>query len=144
MGVTGAGTEPSPVADSSDAPDAAGLRGAGLRGEGIRAGAAPAGGAAVAGLELGGRRARVALAALALTDRPVPADRPAALIWSNAPPPPRPPALPGVIRSLRTALDAVQAGGQRLIVTTPSGYCLAAGASVDLDLAETALAEGSG
>src|ERR1700722_11766802 len=104
MGVTGAGTEPSPVADSSDAPDAAGLRV-----EVIGAGAVRRADAAVAGLELGGRRARVALAALALTDGPVPADRLAALIWSNAPPPTWPAALRGVIRSLRTALDAVQA-----------------------------------
>src|ERR1700722_5105990 len=143
MGVTGAGTEPSPVADSSDAPDAAGLRGAGLRVEVIGAGAVRRGDAAVAGLELGGRRARVALAALALTDGPVPADRLAALIWSNAPPPTWPAALRGVIRSLRTALDAVQAGGQRLIVTTPSGSCLAAAPGAHLALAEAALAEAS-
>jgi predicted ATPase/DNA-binding SARP family transcriptional activator len=109
----------------------------------IGAGAVRRGAAAVSGLELGGRRARVALAALALTDGPVPADRLAALIWSNTPPPTWPAALRGVIRSLRTALDAVEAGGQRLIATTPSGYCLAAGASVDLDLAEAALAEAS-
>src|ERR1700728_4165144 len=141
MGVTGAGTEPSPVADSSDAPDAAGLRGAGLRGEGIRAGAAPAGGAAVSGLELGGRRARVALAVLALADGPVPAERLADLIWSGAPPRTWPAALRGVIKSLRAALATVQADGQRLIATTPSGYCLAPGARVDADLAETALAE---
>jgi predicted ATPase/DNA-binding SARP family transcriptional activator len=141
MGVTGAGTEPSPVAGASDSPDAPDAPG--LRVEVIGAGAVRRGNAAVAGLELGGRRARVALAALALTDGPVPADRLAALIWSNAPPPTWPAALRGVIRSLRTALDAIQAGGQRLIVTTPSGYCLAAGASVDLDLAEAALAEAS-
>jgi predicted ATPase/DNA-binding SARP family transcriptional activator len=147
MGVTGAGTEPSSVAGASNAPGVPDARDApdapGLRVEVIGAGAVRRGDAAVAGLELGGRRARVALAALALTDGPVPADRLAALIWSNAPPPTWPAALRGVIRSLRTALDAVQAGGQRLIATTPSGYCLAAGASVDLDLAETALAEAS-
>jgi predicted ATPase/DNA-binding SARP family transcriptional activator len=134
-----AGTEPGPVAEASDSPDAPHTPG--LRVEVIGAGAVRRGDAAVSGLELGGRRARVALAALALTDGPVPADRLAVLIWSNAPPPTWPAALRGVIRSLRTALDAVQGGGQRLIVTTPSGYCLAAGASVDLDLAEAALAE---
>jgi predicted ATPase/DNA-binding SARP family transcriptional activator len=138
MGVIRAGAEPTPATAASDAPDRAGLRV-----EVIGAGAVRRGVAAVSGLELGGRRARVALAALALTDGPVPADRLAALIWSNDPPPTWPAALRGVIRSLRTALQAVQAGGQRLIATTPSGYCLAPGASVDLDLAESALAEAS-
>ncbi|HEY6792579.1 MAG TPA: BTAD domain-containing putative transcriptional regulator, partial [Trebonia sp.] len=39
------------------------------------------------------------------------------------------------------ALNIVAADGQRLIVTTPSGYCLAPGVTVDLDLVEEALAE---
>jgi predicted ATPase/DNA-binding SARP family transcriptional activator len=138
MGVKRAGTEPSQVTDASNTSDAAGVRV-----EVMGAGAVRRGDGAVTGLELGGRRARVALAALALTDGPVPADRLAALIWSNTPPPTWPAALRGVIRSLRSALDVVQAGGQRLIATTPSGYCLAPGASVDLDLAEAALAEAS-
>src|SRR6202044_2959520 len=112
---TGAGTEPSPVADASVSPAA--QEAPGLRVEVIGAGAVRRGDAAVAGLELGGRRARVALAALALTDGPVPADRLAALIWPDAPPPTWPAALRGVIRSLRTALDAIGAGRQRLIVT---------------------------
>jgi len=145
MGVTGAGTEPRRVSDASDASDTRDTPDTpdtpGLRVEVIGAGAVRRGDAAVVGLELGGRRARVVLAALALTDGPVPADRLAALIWLNAPPPTWPAALRGVIRSLRAALDPVQAGGQRLIATTPSGYCLAPGASVDLDLAEAALAE---
>jgi predicted ATPase/DNA-binding SARP family transcriptional activator len=138
MGVKRAGTEPSQVTDASNASGASGVRV-----EVMGAGAVRRGDGAVTGLELGGRRARVALAALALTDGPVPADRLAALIWSNTPPPTWPAALRGVIRSLRSSLDAVQAGGQRLIATTPSGYCLAPGASVDLDLAEAALAEAS-
>jgi predicted ATPase/DNA-binding SARP family transcriptional activator len=95
----------------------------------------------IAGLDLGGRRARVALTALALIDGPVPADRLAALIWPDALPPTWAAALRGVIRSLRTTLDTIGAGGQQLIVTTPSGYRLAAGTEVDLDLAEHALAE---
>ncbi|MGD0701080.1 MAG: BTAD domain-containing putative transcriptional regulator [Trebonia sp.] len=130
MTVRGAAAEPGQAADAL-----------GLRVEVIGAGAVRRGAAAVTGLELGGRRARVALAVLALTGGPVPAERLAELIWSGAPPRTWPAALRGVIRSLRTALAAVQADGQRLIATTPSGYCLAPGARVDLDLAEAALAE---
>ncbi len=130
MTVRGAAGEPGQTADAL-----------GVRVEVIGAGAVRRGAAAVTGLELGGRRARVALAALALACGPVPADRLAELIWSGAPPRTWPAALRGVIRSLRAALAAVQADGQRLIATTPSGYRLAPGASVDLDLAETALAE---
>ena len=130
MTVKGAAAEPGRAADAP-----------GVRVEVIGAGAVRRGAAAVTGLELGGRRARVALAVLALAGGPVPAERLAELIWSSAPPRTWPAALRGVIRSLRTALAAVQADGQRLIATTPSGYCLAAGASVDLDLAEAALAE---
>ncbi len=105
------------------------------------AGAVRRGDAAVTGLALGGRRARVALAALALADGPLPADRLAAMIWPDTPPPTWPVALRGVIRALRAALEPVDAGGQRLIVTTPSGYRLAHDASVDLDLMEESLAE---
>jgi len=107
----------------------------------IGAGAVRRGDAAVTGLGLGGRRARVALAALALADGPLPADRLAAMIWPDNPPPTWPVALRGVIRALRAALEPVGAGGQRLIVTTPSGYRLAHDASVDLDLMEESLAE---
>jgi predicted ATPase/DNA-binding SARP family transcriptional activator len=130
MTVRGATAEPGNAVDAL-----------GLRVEVIGAGAVRRGSAAVTGLELGGRRARVALTVLALTGGPVPAERLAELIWSGAPPRTWSAALRGVIRSLRTALAAVQADGQRLIATTPSGYCLAPGARVDLDLAESALAE---
>jgi predicted ATPase/DNA-binding SARP family transcriptional activator len=130
MTVTGAAAEPGQTADVL-----------GVRVEIIGAGAVRRGAAAVTGLELGGRRARVALAVLALADGPVPAERLAELIWSGAPPRTWPAALRGVIKSLRAALAAVQADGQRLIATTPFGYCLAPGARVDADLAETALAE---
>jgi predicted ATPase/DNA-binding SARP family transcriptional activator len=129
MTVRGAAAEPGQTADAL-----------GVRVEVIGAGAVRRGAAAVTGLELGGRRARVALTVLALTGGPVPAERLAELIWSGAPPRTWPAALRGVIRSLRTALAAVQADGQRLIATTPSGYRLAPGVSVDIDLAETALA----
>jgi predicted ATPase/DNA-binding SARP family transcriptional activator len=130
MTVTGSAAEPGRTADAL-----------GVRVEIIGAGAVRRGAAAVTGLELGGRRARVALAVLALTGGPVPAERLAELIWSGAPPRTWPAALRGVIGSLRAALAAVQADGQRLIITTPSGYCLAPGASVDADRAEAALAE---
>ena len=78
----------------------------GVRVDVIGAGAVRRGDAAVTGLDLGGRRARVALGALALAGGPVPADRLAALIWSNAPPATWPVALRGVISSLRAALEA--------------------------------------
>ena len=132
MTVRGAAGEPGQAADAL-----------GVRVEVIGAGAVRRGAAAVTGLELGGRRARVALTVLALAEGPVPADRLAELIWSGAPPRTWPAALRGVIRSLRAALATVQADGQRLIATTPAGYRLAPGASVDVDLAETALAEAS-
>src|SRR5436305_2011481 len=112
-----------------------------VRVEVIGAGAVRRGDAAVTGLGLGGRRARVALAALALADGPLPAGRLAAMIWPDNPPPTWPVALGGVIRALRAALEPAGAGGQLLIVTTPSGYRLAHDASVDLDLMEASLAE---
>jgi predicted ATPase/DNA-binding SARP family transcriptional activator len=96
-------------------------------------------GRAVAGHALGGRRARVALVALALAGGPLPADRLAAMIWADQPPATWPTALRGVIGGLRAALDGVGAGGQRLIATVPSGYCLAPGVEVDLQAAAGAL-----
>ncbi|HUZ54445.1 MAG TPA: BTAD domain-containing putative transcriptional regulator [Streptosporangiaceae bacterium] len=86
----------------------------------------------VAGQALGGRRARVALVALALADGPVTADRLAAILWSDEPPRTWPAALRGVIRGLRAGLAEIGAGGQRVIATMPSGYGLAADVAVDL------------
>jgi predicted ATPase/DNA-binding SARP family transcriptional activator len=86
----------------------------------------------VSGRALGGRRARLALVALALTAAPLTADRLAAIIWTDQQPPTWPAALRGVIRSLRTALVSAGAGGERVVITTPSGYGLAAEAEVDL------------
>ncbi len=86
----------------------------------------------VTGQALGGRRARVALAALALADGPISADRLAAILWSDQPPPTWPTALRGVIRGLRAALTEIGAGGQRVIATTPAGYGLASDVAVDL------------
>ena len=86
----------------------------------------------VTGQALGGRRARVALAALALADGPISADRLAAILWSDQPPPTWPTALRGVIRGLRAALTEIGAGGQRVIATMPAGYGLAPDVAVDL------------
>ena len=93
----------------------------------------------VSGLALGGRRARVALVALALADHPIPAERLASIIWANDPPPTWQPALRGVIRALRTALAPIGLGDQRLITTEPAGYALARGAQTDIRTAEAAL-----
>jgi predicted ATPase/DNA-binding SARP family transcriptional activator len=93
-------------------------------------------GRTLAGHALGGRRARVALVALALSDGPLSAERLAAIIWADEAPTTWPAALRGVIRGLRAVLLAVGAGGQALITTTPAGYGLAASARVDVaDLA---------
>ena len=84
------------------------------------------------GLELGGRRARVALVALALADGPLPAERLADIVWAGEPPPTWQPALRGVIRALRTALSPIGLGDQHLITTEPSGYALVRDAETDL------------
>ena len=89
------------------------------------------GGVAISGRALGGRRARLALVALALSPAPLSADRLAAVIWPGQQPPTWPAALRGTIRALRASLAAVGGGGERIIVTTPSGYKLAAGVDVD-------------
>jgi predicted ATPase/DNA-binding SARP family transcriptional activator len=93
----------------------------------------------IGGLALGGRRARVALVALALADHPIPAERLAAIVWANDPPPTWQPALRGVIRALRTALSPIGLGDQHLITTEPAGYALARQAQTDLKVAETDL-----
>ncbi len=93
----------------------------------------------ISGAALGGRRARVVLAALALTDGAVPAERLADIVWGEQPPPSWPVALRGVVRSLRTALAPLGGDGQRVVATTPSGYALAAGVSVDVKRAAAAV-----
>ncbi|SDO64418.1 Predicted ATPase [Nakamurella panacisegetis] len=89
----------------------------------------------LSGLELGGRRARVALVALALADGPLPAERLADIIWAGAPPPTWQPALRGVIRALRTTLSPIGLGHQQLITTEPAGYALHPTAQTDLRIA---------
>ncbi len=91
--------------------------------------------AKISGTALGGRRARVALVALALSPQPIPADRLADIVWSDAPPPTWQPALRGVIRALRTALQPIGLGEQRLITTEPAGYALASRTETDIGLA---------
>jgi predicted ATPase/DNA-binding SARP family transcriptional activator len=95
----------------------------------------------LAGRELGGRRVRVALVALALADRPLAADRLADVIWAGHPPVTWPDALRGVVRSLRSTLAAIGAGDQQVVATVPAGYQLAAGVQVDLRAAAAAVRE---
>jgi predicted ATPase/DNA-binding SARP family transcriptional activator len=97
------------------------------------------GGSAMSGRALGGRRARLALVALALSPAPMSADRLAAIIWPAKRPPTWPAALRGTIRALRASLAAVGGGGERVIVTTPSGYELSPGVDVDLHEAAATL-----
>jgi predicted ATPase/DNA-binding SARP family transcriptional activator len=94
--------------------------------------AVAADGREVSGAALGGRRARVALAALALADGPVRAEQLAETIWGDDLPATWQPALRGIIRGLRTALGPVGGGDQRAIATAPSGYRLASGVEVDV------------
>jgi predicted ATPase/DNA-binding SARP family transcriptional activator len=90
------------------------------------------GGRVVAGPALGGRRARVALVALALADRVLSPDRLAWMIWGDDPPATWQAAVRGVIRGLRVACAEVGGDDQRLIRTDPAGYRLAPGVEVDL------------
>ncbi len=89
----------------------------------------------VSGNALGGRRARVALVALALAGSPIPAERLAGIVWANDPPPTWQPALRGVIRALRGALQPIGLGEQRLITTEPDGYALSPATETDIGLA---------
>jgi len=93
----------------------------------------------VSGSEIGGRRARITLVALALAGGPVTAERLASIIWSGEPPVTWSAALRGVVRGVRSALSGIGAGGERVIATVPSGYRLAPQVQVDLRLAAEAL-----
>jgi predicted ATPase/DNA-binding SARP family transcriptional activator len=95
--------------------------------------------AQVAGQALGGRRARVALVALALSGQTIPADRLASLIWADELPATWQVALRGIVRGLRGVLAPIGGGDQQIISTAPSGYRLAAGVEVDVRLAEQAV-----
>ena len=78
----------------------------------------------VEGRHLGGRRAQLALALLALTPGSVPAEQLAEALWGEQPPPTWRAALRGTIRGLRDALSPIGLGGEALIVTVPGGYAL--------------------
>ncbi|MEO7125936.1 MAG: BTAD domain-containing putative transcriptional regulator [Nakamurella sp.] len=93
----------------------------------------------VTGAELGGRRARLALASLALSHDVVPPDTLAAHIWGDEPPPTWPVALRGLIRALRFALRPVGGDGSTVIVTDVRGYRLGADVTTDIDLAAAGL-----
>jgi predicted ATPase/DNA-binding SARP family transcriptional activator len=93
----------------------------------------------VGGQALGGRRARVALVALALSRQAVPADRLASMIWADELPATWQVALRGVVSGLRTVLAPIGGGDQRVVSTAPSGYRLAPGIEVDVRLAEQAV-----
>jgi predicted ATPase/DNA-binding SARP family transcriptional activator len=93
----------------------------------------------VAGQALGGRRARVALVVLALSQQSVPAHRLASMIWGDELPATWQVALRGVVRGLRTVLIPIGGGDQRVVSTAPSGYQLAPGIEVDVRLAEQAV-----
>lgn len=86
----------------------------------------------VTGSQLGGRRAHILLAALALEAGATTSSGLAELIWSGRPPDTWPVALRGVVRSLRTALTATGAGDQDVVVTVPGGYRLAGEVEVDV------------
>jgi predicted ATPase/DNA-binding SARP family transcriptional activator len=91
----------------------------------------------VTGASLGGRRAQVALVALALERSSVTSDRLAEMIWAGDRPGTWQPALRGVIRGLRMTLQEA-AGDQPVILTEPGGYRIAPGIEVDLLAAEQA------
>ena len=97
------------------------------------------GDAAISGQALGGRRARVALVALALSPQAVPADRLASMIWADELPATWQVALRGVVRGLRSVLAPIGGGDQHVVSTAPSGYQLAPGIEVDVRLAEQAV-----
>ena len=95
----------------------------------------------VSGNALGGRRGRVALVALALAEQAIPAERLAAMVWSDEPPTTWPVALRGIVSSIRSAAASIGLGEQRLIETTPSGYALAPGIEVDTRTAAASIRE---
>ena len=98
-----------------------------------------ASGGDLSGHALGGRRARLAIVALALADGPVPSERLAVMIWGDELPSSWKAALRGIIRSIRSAVAAIGITESQLIVTAPAGYALATGIQVDVREAGEAL-----
>jgi predicted ATPase len=94
----------------------------------------------VEGARLGGRRAHLLVAALALEPGPLPAERLSALLWDEPPTTWRV-AVRGLVGDLRKRLATL---GPELVVTTPTGYRLAAGVSTDVDALDAAMASAAG
>jgi DNA-binding SARP family transcriptional activator/predicted ATPase len=96
-------------------------------------------GGELSGHALGGRRARLAIVALALADGPVPSERLAAMIWGDELPTSWKPALRGIIGNIRAAVGAIAGTSEQLIATAPAGYALTPGVEVDVREAAAAL-----
>jgi predicted ATPase/DNA-binding SARP family transcriptional activator len=99
------------------------------------------GGHTVAGAELGGRRARVTLVALALCDQPLAAEQLASMIWGEELPATWQVALRGIVSGLRHATVPPDGDQRQLIQTAPWGYHLADGVLTDIAESEQALRE---
>ncbi|HEX3930967.1 MAG TPA: BTAD domain-containing putative transcriptional regulator [Nocardioides sp.] len=94
----------------------------------------------VEGAHLGGRRAHLLVAALALEPGPMAADRLASLIWDEPPSTWRV-AVRGLVADLRKRLAEI---GSDVVVTTPTGYRLAAGVTTDVAELEATVATAAG
>jgi predicted ATPase/DNA-binding SARP family transcriptional activator len=88
-------------------------------------------GGVVTGAPLAGRRVRLALAALATSPDGLSSNALADRIWDELPST-WAAALRGTILALRGALEPIGLGGQQLVQTSPGGWALASGVSVDL------------
>lgn len=89
---------------------------------------------AVVGAALGGRRAQLALASLALCRQVLPPDTLADHIWGDQPPPTWPVALRGLIGGLRRALAPIE-DGTAVIFTDHGGYRMGPQVRTDVDQA---------
>ena len=94
----------------------------------------------VEGAHLGGRRAHLVLAALALEPGPLSAERLASLVWDEPPATWRV-AVRGLVGDLRKRLAHL---GPELVVTTPTGYRLAGDVTTDVDALDATMASAAG
>jgi predicted ATPase/DNA-binding SARP family transcriptional activator len=94
----------------------------------------------VEGARLGGRRTHLLVAALALEPGPLTAERIADLIWDEPPPTWRV-AVRGLVADLRRRSESI---GGDVVVTTPTGYRLAAGVTCDVAELEGTVATAAG
>jgi predicted ATPase len=86
----------------------------------------------VTGGRLSSRRSRLLLAALALANRPLPADALADVLWPVDRPATWDVALRGAVRALRQSLLDAGSEASDLVRHTPAGYLLADGTTVDV------------